>query len=51
MLDFEIIVVKAGIIILASLAVIRMVLHDVNNLKRDFRRRVPPRKRAKRTRS
>jgi hypothetical protein len=39
MLDPEAIVVKGGILALAVLSVIRVVLHDFNNLVSDFRKR------------
>lgn len=38
MLDLEAIVIKGGILVLASLTVIRFILHDYNKLVRDFRR-------------
>jgi hypothetical protein len=38
MLDPEAIVVKGGILVLASLTVIRFILYDYNKLMRDFRR-------------
>jgi len=51
MLDLDIIIVKTGILVLATLSVMRVVLHDFNSLRDDFKRMVPPRKRAKRARS
>jgi hypothetical protein len=39
MLDPEALVVKGGILALAALSVVRLVLHDFNNLVSDFRRR------------
>jgi hypothetical protein len=39
MLDPEAFIVKGGILALAALAVIRLVLHDFNNLVNDFRRK------------
>lgn len=38
MLDPEAIVVKGGILILASLTVIRFIVYDYHKLMRDFRR-------------
>jgi hypothetical protein len=39
MLDPEALVVKGEILALAALSVVRLVLHDFNNLVSDFRRR------------
>jgi hypothetical protein len=39
MLDPEALVVKGGILALAALSVVRLVLHDFNNLVSDYRRR------------
>jgi hypothetical protein len=49
--SFDIIIIKIGILMLATLSVIRVVLHDFGSLRDDFRRTVLPKKRAKRARS
>lgn len=38
MLDPEALIVKGGIVILAALAMIRIILHEFNNLVKEFRR-------------
>ena len=43
MTDPETIVLKAGIAVLASVAVMRLVVHDILALKDDLRRRRRPR--------
>jgi hypothetical protein len=37
--DLEALIVKGGILALAALSVVRLVLLDLNNLARDFRRK------------
>jgi len=37
-LDLEAIIVKGCILILACLSAIRLILHDFNNLKNDWKR-------------
>ena len=39
MLEAEAVVVKGGVLILATLSVIRIVWNDFNNLMADFRRK------------
>lgn len=38
MLDLEAVIVKGGVLVLATFAVIRIVWHDFNKLRNDFRR-------------
>jgi hypothetical protein len=53
MLDPEALLIKGAILILASLSIVRLVLHDYNKIVVDFRkrrrRRRPSLKRAKAT--
>jgi hypothetical protein len=37
--DPEALIVKGGVLILAFLSVVRLILHDLNNLKDDWKRR------------
>jgi hypothetical protein len=39
MLDLEALIIKSGVLVLATMSVVRLVLHDFNHLRRDFRRR------------
>ena len=39
MFDPEALVVKGGILALASLTVVRLVLYELNNIRNDFRKR------------
>jgi hypothetical protein len=38
MLEAEAVIVKGGVLILATLSVVRLIWHDFNNLLTDFRR-------------
>jgi hypothetical protein len=49
-LDPETLIVKTGILVLATLSVIRLVLHDVKSVMDAFRE-FTPKKRAKKARS
>jgi hypothetical protein len=39
MLDPELLIVKGGLLVLATLSVVRLVWQDFNNLRGDFRRK------------
>lgn len=39
MLDLELLIVKGGVLALATLSIIRLVWQDFNNLRGDFRRK------------
>jgi hypothetical protein len=39
MLDPEAVIVKGGILALATLAFVRIILYEINNIRSDFRRR------------
>jgi hypothetical protein len=39
MFDPEALIVKGGVLALAALSVIRLVWHDFNNLRNEFRRK------------
>jgi hypothetical protein len=39
MLDLEVLIVKSGVLVLATLSIVRLVWQDFNNLRGDFRRK------------